>query len=138
MARVSIDMPEHYSYSTELPIRISDTNGGHLSNYAVLALIHEARLHFLAQYGYNEEHIILTDSAIVYKAEGFYGDILCFDMAAGDFNKYGCDIFYRVRNKKTGADIAHAKTGMVYYDYQQQKVSTLPDEWRAALNPDSL
>ena len=133
MARVSIDMPEHYTFNTELAVRVNDTNGGHMSNYAVLALINEARLHFLAVHGYNEDHIIMTDSDIIYKGEGFYGDILSFDIAAGDFNKYGCDIFYNITNKKTGAAIAHAKTGLVYFDYQQQKVSALPDDWRKAL-----
>ena len=102
-------MPENYIFSTELPVRIGDINyGGHLSNDAMLSIIHEARVRFLHHYHYSELDIeglglIMTDSAIVYKAEGFHGDQLRIDVALGDFNKYGCDIFYLISNKKTSA-----------------------------------
>ncbi|WP_286239818.1 acyl-CoA thioesterase [Neptuniibacter halophilus] len=133
MARIKIDMPENYIFSTELPIRISDINyGGHLSNDAMLSIVHEARIRFLNQYHYAELDIeglglIMTDSAIVYKAEGFHGDQLQIDVAVGDFNKYGCDIYYLISNKKTAVEVAHAKTGVVFFDYEKRKVSPIPE-----------
>ncbi len=75
MARIKIDMPERYTFSTEIPIRISDINyGGHLSNDAVLSMIHEARIRFLNHYHYSELDveglgIIMTDSAVIYKSD---------------------------------------------------------------------
>lgn len=133
MARIKIDMPDNYIFSTELPVRISDINyGGHLSNDAMLSLIHEARVRFLSHYHYSELNIeglglIMTDSAIVYKAEGFHGDQLQIDIALEDFNKYGCDIYYLISNKKTAVEIAHAKTGIVFFDYEQRKVTNIPE-----------
>lgn len=133
MARIKIDMPENYIFSTEMPIRISDINyGGHLSNDAMLSIIHEARIRFLNRYSYGELDIeglglIMTDSAIVYKAEGFHGDLLQVDIALGDFNKYGCDIYYLISNKKTAVEIAHAKTGIVFFDYNERKVTSIPE-----------
>ncbi|MFY0676276.1 MAG: thioesterase family protein [Neptuniibacter sp.] len=133
MARIKIDMPENYIFSTELPVRIGDINyGGHLSNDAMLSIIHEARVRFLHHYHYSELDIeglglIMTDSAIVYKAEGFHGDQLRIDVALGDFNKYGCDMFYLVSNKKTAVEVAHAKTGMVFFDYDARKIETIPE-----------
>ncbi|MBQ0757191.1 MAG: thioesterase family protein [Amphritea sp.] len=136
MARIKIDMPDNYSFSTEMPVRISDINyGGHLGNDAVLAMVHEARVRFLNSYNYGEldiegAGIIMTDSAIVYKAEGFHADMVQIDIAVGDFNKYGCDIYYLLSNKKTAVEIAHAKTGIIFFDYNERKVIPVPEEFR--------
>lgn len=143
MARIKIDMPEHYTFTTDLPIRISDINyGGHLSNDAVLSMIHEARVQFLDNYHYTEldvegAGIIMTDSAIVYKSEGFYGDNIQISVTVGEFNKYGCDIFYLLSNKKTAVEVAHAKTGIVFFDYDQRKVITVPEGFRAKMEKEA-
>ena len=42
-----------------------------------------------------------------------------FEIEAGDFNKYGCDIFYRVTNTKTDDLVVLAKTGVVFFDYSK-------------------
>ena len=139
MARIKIDMPENYLFSTVMDVRISDINyANHLSNDSVLSFVHESRTRFLRQYGYTELDveglgIIMTDSAIVYKAEGFHGDQIQIDITVGDFNKYGCDIFYLMTNKATAVEIAHVKTGIVFFDYDARKVVTLPEPFRANL-----
>ena len=133
MARIKIELPETFLFSTEIPVRIGDINyGNHLGNDAVLSIIHEARLRFLTSQGLSELNIgglglIITDAAIVYKSEAFYGDILIVEVGLGDFNKYGCDFFYRLLNQKTGAEIAIAKTGIVFFDYNTRKVRSRPD-----------
>jgi acyl-CoA thioesterase FadM len=143
MARIKIDMPDNYLFSTTLDVRISDINyANHLSNDSVLSFVHESRVRFLRQYGYTELDveglgIIMTDSAIVYKAEGFYGDQVQVDITVGDFNKYGCDIFYLMTNKATAVEIAHVKTGIVFFDYEIRKVVTLPEGFRANLLKDA-
>ena len=143
MARIKIDMPDNYLFSTTLDVRISDINyANHLSNDSVLSFVHESRVRFLRQYGYTELDveglgIIMTDSAIVYKAEGFYGDQVQVDITVGDFNKYGCNIFYLMTNKATAVEIAHVKTGIVFFDYETRKVVTLPEGFRANLLKDA-
>ncbi len=142
MARIKLDMPENYLFNTLLEVRISDINyANHLSNDSVLSFIHEARVRFLRNYGYTELNveglgIIMTDTAIVYKSEGFHGDEVKIDVSVGDFNKYGCDIYYLLSNKKTAADVAHAKTGIVFFDYEQRKVVPLPEAFRENLLKD--
>ncbi len=132
-------MPDNYLFSTVMDVRISDINyANHLSNDSVLSFVHEARTRFLRQYGYTEMDveglgIIMTDSAIVYKAEGFHGDQIQIDITVGDFNKYGCDIFYLMTNRATAVEIAHVKTGIVFFDYDARKVVTLPEPFRANL-----
>ncbi len=136
MPRIKIELPRQIHYSTELAIRISDINyGGHLGNDAVLALVHEARLRFLKHYGYSELNIegvgiIMSDAAVVYKAEGFYGEILNVDVAVGDFGNVGCDLFYMLTNKETGQEIARAKTGIVFFDYTHKKTVAVPVKFR--------
>lgn len=136
MARIKLDMPDNYLFSTELTVRISDINyGGHMGNDAVLSMVHEARLRFLKHYHYAEFDvegvgIIMADSAIVYKAEGFHGDRVQVDVTVTDFNKYGCDLYYLLSNKETAVEIAHAKTGIVFFDYDNRKVVTVPEGFR--------
>jgi len=137
MARVKLEMPHHFTFSTELPVRIGDINyGGHLGNDALLSLVQEARVRFLKQYNYGELDIegfglVITDSVVIYKAESFHGDQIQVDVTVTDFNKYGCDFFYLLSNRKTAVEIAHAKTGVVFFDYSQRKVTPMPDKFRS-------
>jgi len=133
MARIKIDLPSAFTFTTQIPVRISDINyGGHLGNDAVLAMLHEARLRFLQHYDYSElelagRSLIMADVAIEYKGEGFHGDLLTIRVAPQDFNKYGFDVVYQITNQENRL-IALAKTGMVCFDYNTRKVSSLPAE----------
>jgi len=140
MPRVQIDQPEHYPFATPIAVRISDTNyGGHLGNDALLSLLHEARLRFFQALGYRSEldldgdAIIMADSAIQYRSEAFQGQTLCFEVAACDLGKYGCDIVYRVSDRDDGREVALAKTGVLFFDYDQRRVQPLPGHFAAAL-----
>lgn len=132
MARIELNLPENFSFSTDVRVRISDINyGNHLGNDALLSLVHEARLQFLQSRGFSELDIdgcglILTDAVIVYKSQGFHGDLLTILAAVGDFNKYGCDFFYKVIRKNGGKEVARAKTGIVFFDYNRQKMVPVP------------
>ena len=136
MPRIKLQLPEEFVFSTEIPVRISDINyGGHLGNDSVLSIIHEARLQFLKHFGYSEMDvegagIIMSDSVIVYKNEGFYGDLLTVEVTVGDFNNCGCDIFYRITNKKNQKEVVRAKTGIVFFDYKNRKISNVPDKFK--------
>ena len=50
---------------------------------------------------------------------------------AGEFNKYGCDIFYRATNTKNKKTVLEAKTGIVFFNYEQNKISTVPERFRS-------
>jgi acyl-CoA thioester hydrolase len=141
MGRVKLDLPDSFEFSTEIVVRISDINyGGHLGNDSVLSLVHEARVRFLKHHGFTEADIdgvgiIMTDAVIVYKSEGFYGNILRVDVGVQDLSKVGCDFIFRLTNKERGSEIARAKTGVVFFDYEQKKIISMPDKFKA-LFPD--
>ena len=55
MARIKIDLPEKFSFTTSIPVRITDINyGDHVGNDTILSLLHEARVQFLKTFGYKE------------------------------------------------------------------------------------
>lgn len=139
MPRIQLPMPDSYLFSTEMAVRVSDVNyGGHLGNDAVLSMIHEARVRFLRHHGYTEATIegvglIMTDTAIVYRSEGFHGDTVRVDVTVDDFNKRGCDFYYLLTNKQRGVELARAKTGIVFFDYKTRKVVDAPSAFRQRL-----
>lgn len=135
MPRIRIDLPERFSFSTEIPVLIGHINYGmHLDNALLLSLISEARVRFFKAMGYSEMDvegagIIVADAAIQYLSEAFHGDLLVFEMTATDFNKYGCDLVYRVREQSSLRNIACGKTGIVFFDYEQRKPVAVPQSF---------
>jgi acyl-CoA thioester hydrolase len=137
MARVKVDVPEEFDFATEIQVSITDVNaGGHLGNNSLIAMLNEANLRFLKAKGFSEPMIdgrafINIDLAIVYKSEAFHWDVLRIEVAVADFHKYGCDVVYRVTNKQTGKEIAVAKTGMLFFDYEERKIAQVPDRFKS-------
>ncbi len=136
MARIKLSLPESFSFSTTLPVRITDLNyGGHVGNDTILTLLHEARMQYLHSLGYSEldfagASLIMGDVAIEFKAELFYGDALKAYVAAADFSRVGFDLYYELLVEKEGKEVtvAAAKTGMVCFDYGSRKVVSVPQE----------
>lgn len=134
MPRIKLDHPHKYHFHTEIPVRITDLNyGNHLANDALLSILHEARVRFLARIGYTEMDIegagiMMGDAAIIYKVQAFYNDVLNVDLAVSDIAKKSCDIFYRVM-KKPDRIVAYAKTCIVFYNMHEQKPVRIPESF---------
>ncbi len=133
MARIKLNLPQTFSFSAKIPIRITDLNyGGHVGNDTVLSLLHEARMQYLKAVVYTEFEfegagLIMSDVAIEFKAELFYGDIIEAFVAIGEFSKVGFDLYYKLVKNNTEI-VALAKTGMVCFDYKRKKVVSVPEE----------
>lgn len=134
MSRIQLDFPAEKNFTCEITVRASDLNyGNHVGNDSILTIMQEARIQFYRGLGYHNElsfeggigHIV-ADAAVVYKSEAFLGDVLVIEVALIDFNKYGFDMFYRLRNRETGKDVAIGKTGIVFFDYEKRKVASIP------------
>ena len=134
MARIKVALPQQFTFSTNIPIRITDINyGGHLGNDALLSIIHEARLQFFHSLGYTEMDmegtgLIMANVAIEFKAEAFYGENLLVSVTASDFTRAGFDLVYLLEKRQddTSIIVAIAQTGMVCYDYTSKKIAALP------------
>lgn len=142
MARVKIIFPEKQSsFSTEIPVLIQHINyGGHLGNDSILSVIHEARIQYFKHLGCSETNafgsgLIMTDAAIIYRGEGFQGDVLQVSIVAGDLSSRGFDLYYRLDGKRDGMikPIAEAKTGMLCFDYTTRKPARMSEMLRKKL-----
>jgi len=136
MARIKLQIVDKYLFEMKIPVRISDLNyGNHLANHVYLEMMQEARMQFLAQYGYSEKNLagvglIMGDVAVVYKQECFYGDILSIEIAVADMGIRSFDLVYRFK-KQDGSLVCEAKTGMVCFDYLERKTVNVPHEFIA-------
>jgi len=101
----------------------------------LLSIVHEARLQFLNHLDYSESNIegsriIMVDAGIQYKSEAFYADELIIEVAVTDFTGIGCDFVFRLTNKNSNKEIATAKTGIVFFNYEKRKTTPVPAEFR--------
>jgi acyl-CoA thioester hydrolase len=133
MGRIKIEMPADFIFSTDLDIRIGDVNyGGHVGNDSILTLIQEARLRFLNNYNYSEKDIeglglIMIDAAIIYKSQAFWGNRISINISITDISRIGFDLYYMIVNTDNQKEIANAKTGMAFFDYNNQKIAGTPE-----------
>lgn len=136
MQRIKIDLPNNFIFTTEIPVRVYDVNfAGHLSNDSILSMVHEARIQFLKNWNYSEVNtegagIIMFDAALQYKSQGYYGDILVFEVTVENLIKNGCDFLFKITNKETGKEIARAKTGIAFFDYKTNKLVPMPNKFK--------
>ncbi|MDP2546311.1 thioesterase family protein [Oceanobacter sp. 4_MG-2023] len=136
MARVTLALPSTIDFSVDLDVRISEINyGNHLGNDRMVTLLHEARLRYLRSLDFSELDIdglgiMVADLVVSFRAEAFIGEVLTFAVGVMDFNKYGCDVIYRVSNQSSGKLVAEAKTGIVFFDYTERKLARVPEIFR--------
>jgi acyl-CoA thioester hydrolase len=136
MPRTRLTLPQHFNFTTEIPLRITDVNyGGHVGNDSMLSLIHEIRVQFLRHHGYTEFQLagvslIMSEVTIEYKAELFYGDVLRASVAPNEFSRAGFDLYYKLEKQvdEKWIPVTFARTSMVCYDYSLKKIVTLPKE----------
>lgn len=74
--------------------------------------------------------MIMSDVAVVYKSEGFYGEVLTIEIAVAEISRVGFELLYKVSESKTNREVAFAKTGMISFDYKIRKVVALPIEFK--------
>ena len=142
MGRVKLKFPaENPLFTATIPVRIGDINyGNHVGNDAVLSIIHESRMQMLRSFGCDEMNaggnsLIMADVMIAYRGESFYGDVLTVKVFAEELTSHSFDLLYHISTERNGvrSDIAHAKTGMVCFDYGERKVAVITPALRTLL-----
>ena len=140
MPRIKLTLPEKINFETELKLRIYDMNyGAHMGNDSVLSIVHEARVRFLESIGVSERKfygcsLLMADSAIVYKNQAFYGDRLIVKISVAEIYNYGFELFYLIKNKVSGVEVARVKTGMVCYNHVKKKIEKTPIKFSTNFN----
>ncbi|MEP6746371.1 MAG: thioesterase family protein [Bacteroidota bacterium] len=135
MARIKIELPGTFQFTTVIPLRITDLNyGGHVGNDTVLSIIHEARMQFLHHYNYSEMNfsetgMIMSDVGIEFKNELFYGDKVKASVAIADISTVTFAFYYKLEKEINNKIVlvAVARTGMVCYNYELKKIAAVPE-----------
>ena len=135
MSRIKIDLPTTFSFSTNIPVRITDVNyGNHVGNDSVLSIIHEARMQYLKHFGFTELDfagvgMIMKDVGIEFRSELFYGDVVIASVTSTGFTKVSFDLYYKLEKVAAGqlTTVAIAKSAMVCYDYSLKKIVAVPE-----------
>jgi acyl-CoA thioester hydrolase len=142
MAKIILDSPASYAFTTEIPLRITDVNyGGHVGNDSILSILHEARARFLSKGGFTELNaagvgLIMSDCTIEFRSELFYGERLLASVAAKTFSRVGFSLFYQLEKEGPAGErrlVVLARTGMVCFRYEEKKICTLPEQLRIRL-----
>ena len=74
---------------------------------------------------------IMSDVAIEYKDQTYYGDEIIASVAVGEITKVAFDLFYKLEKRSADgkqSTVAFAKTWMVCYDYDLKKVTAIPEK----------
>jgi acyl-CoA thioester hydrolase len=141
MPRIKIPQLAQYSFSVDIPVRISDLNyADHVGNDSFLSIMHDARMLYLMSRGFSEMNVeglglIMADAGVEYKAQMKYGDLVTVEVGLDDFSSVGFDVYYRLsvlrdgQRKITGL----GKTGMVLFDFHRQKMVPISDDLKARL-----
>jgi len=135
LERLKLKLPEKILFESSAVLRIDDMNyGGHLSNDRVLALFHNLRVEWLKEYGFTElnafgSSLIMSDSQVQYRAEGFQGDHLKTTLLLGEIGHSGFELFYFLKRTSDQKEIARGKTAMAFFDYDKRKVARVPEEF---------
>jgi acyl-CoA thioester hydrolase len=143
MSRLAINLPGKFIFSTQIPIRIGDINrASHLSHVNLVQILEEARAQFMVSLGYQDAvnidrgtGFILGDLAVVFKGQAYYGQALKIEIGAADIARNSFDMVYKVTNAENEAEVAVARTTILSFDYQKQKVIPLPQGLRDRLIP---
>jgi acyl-CoA thioesterase FadM len=137
MARVKIELPSEWLFSTDLPVRITDLNyGRHVGNDAMLGLLQEARVRWLRALGYPSEllaepvGLILVDLAVRFKAELAYGDVARIRLAISEWTRRGFELVYGVVKAADESEVARATNGFVFFDYAARELADVPPGFR--------
>ena len=142
MARIKIELPAKSVALFNIPVRITDINyGNHVGNSSIVEIIHESRVQFLEEHQFTEldaggTGLILNELLVEFKNESFYGDTLNVKIFIGEVSKKSFEIYYElIALRKENIVIAHAKTGMVCYNYSERKVESIPEKLKSILTP---
>jgi acyl-CoA thioester hydrolase len=136
MSRIKIDLPETWHFEAHISVRITDLNyGGHVGNQHFLTYMHEARVQWLSKLGWSEMDVcgvglIMSDAAIRFRREIFYGNQLLIKLAVTDLGMSSFSLVYGFFEANSMEWLGSGQTGMAFMDYQNRKLATMPAEFR--------
>lgn len=123
-------------FTAKYKVGIGDINyGGHLGNDKALIIFHDARIQFLKHHALSElnigenKGIIMVDAQIKYLRQVALHDELSIEISIEIENTKKFVVHYTVINAKSQKAVISGITGMLCFDYADQKVKQLPESF---------
>ena len=140
MPRIKLEEKEKYEFEYKVILQVNDINyGGHLSNDALISLIHETRLNLLKDMGLKETDLgdgytgmIMSDLGVNYKMEGFMFDEILIKSHIGEIKNNTFRIFHKLLKKDR--IFALVETGFAAFDYKERKIVSIPGMFIEKIN----
>lgn len=126
-----------YRFSTTLEVRWRDVDAlGHVNNAVYFNYLEQARLHYMRELGFLPPNstavgVIIAEASCRFKSPLRLGEQVTIRARVSEFRRTSFIFEYRIEGED-GRLAATAQTVQVYYDYDGQRPSPIPDEWREA------
>ena len=139
VARLTVDLPERFAFSTELALYAEHINyAQHLDNARLLGLVSEARVRWLASLDYEEGDVdgvglIMADQSVRYASEARAGEVMVVSMGVGEIGRAGFEVVWVMHERTSGREVARGRHNMVCFDYAEGRVRPVPERARGRL-----
>lgn len=105
-----------------------------------MQILEEARAQFVVSLGYKDEvsisqgkGFILADLQVIFEGQSHYGQTLKIEIGVSDIQEESFGLVYTIANSENGSRVAIARTTILIFDYQLQKVIPLPGDLKKKL-----
>ncbi|MGB5157314.1 acyl-CoA thioesterase [Desulfobacterium sp. N47] len=125
-------MPE-FKFSIPMKVRIDDLNyGNHVGYQIYLVYFQQARIAYLAQFGFSEMNIngygmIISEANCRYKQELFFGDDIIIECRVSELKSKLFIMDYRIM--KAAKICALGFTANMCFDYSKKRAVSLPHDF---------
>ena len=126
-----------FRFSTALEVRWRDVDAlGHVNNAVYFNYLEQARLHYMRELGFlppnsTDVGVIIAEASCRFKSPLKLGERVTIRTRVCEFRRSSFIFEYRIEGGD-GRLAATARTVQMCYDYEDQRPSSIPDEWREA------
>jgi len=138
-----LELPDSFPFSMRMDVRITDINyGNHAGNDAILGILHEARLQFLAEHNFSEMDcggagLIMLEMLVQYKAQLRHMDPLDVEVAVTPSGKKtGFFMYYQITKADDRTLAVSARSEMLFFDYERERPARMPEAFKSAVLPE--
>ena len=142
-AKIKAQPPQYLRAMTDIQpycpeIRFADVDAyGIVHNAKYLVYMEQARIHWWRQavggsaWDWTKVGVLVAHHTIDYLSPVQLGDTLEVSCVAGDVGTKSLDVHYAM--SCGGRSVAKAKTVLVCFDHREKRTTSVPQEWREAL-----